>query len=284
MNFLKIIIEKLSSQTSRDISFELLKESLEKGFDHFVFESDAMKRIDEEITRVAQIDEFTILLTGETGVGKDLVAIEIHGRSKRRDKNFVIISLAEIRDSVIKSEIFGYEREAFTGAERRKLGRFELANGGTLYLAEISEIPHEVQVELFSFFQYRAITRVGGTEQIKLNLNLIMATNQDIEKLNKEGKLRDDFYHRINVFRIHIPPLRERKEDIPILVNYFLNKFSLKYYGFRRVLKVSDDVLDLFLNYSWPGNVRELSNVIESAVLKAPFDSDELTVNCYGWV
>jgi Nif-specific regulatory protein len=223
-----------------------------------------MRQVYEQIARVAGTNT-TVLIRGESGTGKELIAHAIHYSSPRARKPFIRVSCAALPDSLIESELFGYEKGAFTGAQARKKGRFELAEGGTLFLDEIGEINLSTQVKLLRVLQEREFERLGGTETIKTNVRLIVATNADLEKAIAAGTFREDLFYRLNVFTIYVPPLRERKPDILLLVDHFLEKYSLEH-G-RQVKRVSTPAIDMLMSYHWPGNVRELENVIERAVL-----------------
>ncbi len=207
----------------------------------------------------------TVLITGESGTGKELVARALHDHSSRKDKPFIKVNCAAIPKELIESELFGYERGAFTGAVSSKPGRFELANGGTLFLDEIGEIPVEMQVKLLRALQESEFERVGGIKTIRVDVRLVAATNRDLERLIASGTFRKDLFYRLNVVGIRLPPLRERKTDVPLLVEHFLAKFNdrLK----KHVSGVDADALDLLTSYGWPGNIRELENVVERAVL-----------------
>ena len=262
---LRLIVEK--ALTYRKIKKEnvLLKSQvfydLEKS--GIVGESEGIKRVLNLIKKVAPTDS-TVLITGESGSGKELVAKAIHLNSKRKDNKFLSINCAALPETLLESELFGYERGAFTGAEKSKPGLFELAHGGTLFLDEIGEMPLSMQAKLLRVLEDFTIRRLGGREDIKVDVRLICATNRDIEKEVKEGMFREDLYYRINVFNIHIPPLKERKKDIPLLLNYFVDKFSKKL-GIKKP-QISKEFLKLLESYSFPGNVRELENIVERAI------------------
>ncbi len=226
-------------------------------------ESDAIKKVKNLIQKVALTDS-TVLITGESGVGKELVAKAVHSGSKRREKRFLSINCAALPENLLESELFGYEKGAFTGAETSKPGLFELADGGTLFLDEIGEMPMQMQAKLLRVLQDFTIRRLGGREDKRINVRLICATNRDIEREIKNGKFREDLFYRINVFNIYVPPLRERKEDIPVLVNHFLNKLSVKFGKSKP--SVSPDAMKILENYRYPGNVRELENIMERAL------------------
>jgi Nif-specific regulatory protein len=207
----------------------------------------------------------TALIRGESGTGKELIAHAIHYNSLRANKPFVKVSCAALPDSLIESELFGYEKGAFTGAQQRKKGRFELAEGGTLFLDEIGDIPLATQVKLLRVLQEREYERLGGTETLKSNVRLITATNKDLEKAIAEGTFREDLYYRLNVFTIFVPPLRERKTDLLLLADHFLETFSRTHS--KNIKRISTPAIDMLMSYHWPGNVRELENTLERAVL-----------------
>ena len=226
-------------------------------------ESRAIRHVREMITRAAPTDS-SVLLTGPSGVGKELAASAIHNQSGRADGRFVAINCPSIPQTLIESEMFGYERGAFTGADRSKMGLVELAQGGTLFLDEVAELPIEMQVKLLRVIQEREIQRVGGLRQIPVDLRLIAATNRDLVQELKEGRFREDLYFRLNVIQIELPPLKERPEDIPLLVGHFVEHLG------RRIMKrpgmrLTDEAMEALVAYDWPGNVRELENVIERA-------------------
>lgn len=264
-----------------DIRKSLIEKSKEKSIlpkdalDAIIGESEEMKQIKDLIRRVAGTDA-TVLITGESGTGKELIANAIHALSPRRDGPFVKVNCGSIPETLLEAELFGHEKGAFTGAITRRKGRFELANGGTIFLDEIGEISPKLQVALLRVLQEKEFQRVGGEEDIKVDVRIIAATNKNLEEEVKKGNFREDLYYRINIITIHIPPLRQRKVDIPILATHFLNLYSNTY---KKTVKVlSKDLLDILIEYPWPGNVRELQNFIESAVIMC--NKDELTVEC----
>ncbi|MEN2994798.1 MAG: sigma-54 dependent transcriptional regulator [Thermodesulfovibrio sp.] len=202
----------------------------------------------------------TVLIMGESGTGKELVAKMIHKKSSRADKPFIPVNCAAIPSELLESELFGHEKGAFTGAHNCRYGRFELANEGTIFLDEIGDMPLHLQVKILRVIQEKTFERIGGTRPIRVDVRIIAATNKDLENEVKEGRFREDLFWRLNVVPVVIPPLRERKEDIPLLCDYFIEKFSKKF-GYS--LKIKPEVMEIFLNYTWPGNVRELENLIE---------------------
>lgn len=232
--------------------------------------SEPMLKIYDTIKKVAPTPT-TVLISGETGTGKDLIAYAIHRNSPRRDNPFVKINCAAIAENLIESELFGYEKGAFTGAVSTKPGRFELADKGTLFLDEVGEIPRDMQVKLLRVIQDHEFERVGGLRTIKVDVRLIAATNRNLLQDVKDGRFREDLYYRLNVFPTHLPPLRERREDILPLTDYFIEKFNGKLE--RQVKHIDARVKDLLVNYDWPGNIRELENLIERIVLMAGGDT-----------
>lgn len=232
--------------------------------------SKSMAEIFDTIKKVAPTTT-TILITGETGTGKELVANAIHRNSTRKNDPFIKINCSAISENLIESELFGYERGAFTGAISRKPGRFELAHKGTLFLDEVGDIPKEMQVKLLRVIQDHEFERVGGLQTIKVDVRLIAATNRNLLQDVKEGNFRADLYYRLNVVPVHLSPLRERKEDINLLTDYFKDKFNTKLN--RKIKDIDSRVRELLLNYSWPGNIRELENLIERLILMARGDS-----------
>ena len=235
--------------------------------------SPAMSEIQEIIRRVAAARS-TVLIRGESGTGKELVARALHQHSDRSSAPFVAVSCAALSETLLDSELFGHEKNAFTGAATEKKGRFELANGGTLFLDEIGDISLSVQIKLLRVLQQREFERVGGTKTIKVDVRLIAATNADLEALIKEGKFREDLYYRLDVIQIKLPPLRERPQDIPGLVEEFLIRFSSE--NGRKITSVDPEVLSLFLQYPWPGNVRELENVVERCVVMSDPETESI--------
>ena len=216
------------------------------------------------VSKVAPTDS-TVLITGETGTGKELIARAVHKRSQRSSRAFVSVNCAAIPRDLIASELFGHEKGAFTGATQRRLGRFELAEGGTIFLDEIGELPAETQIALLRVLQEREFERVGGTGSIRTNVRVIAATNRDLQAAIAAGTFRSDLFYRLNVFPIEVPPLRERREDIPVLVEYFIDRFARK--AGKSIRSVNKKSLELLQSYPWPGNIRELQNVIERSVI-----------------
>jgi formate hydrogenlyase transcriptional activator len=247
-------------------------------FEQIVGTSPALQTVLSRLSKVAPSDS-TVLVTGETGTGKELVARAIHRRSRRGSRAFVAVNCAAIPRDLIASELFGHEKGAFTGAIQRRLGRFELAHGGTIFLDEVGELPSETQVALLRVLQEREFERVGGRERIQVDMRVIAATSRDLTAAIADGAFRQDLFYRLNVFPLEMPPLRERQEDIPVLVEYFIGRYGRK--AGKTFRRISKRTLDGLQSYLWPGNVRELQNVIERSVIVA--DTDEFTVD-ESWV
>jgi Nif-specific regulatory protein len=226
--------------------------------------SNALRGVYEMLLKVAP-SEATVLITGESGTGKELIAAEIHRLSKRAEAALVKINCAAIPESLIESELFGHEKGSFTGADKQRKGYFEQAHKGTMFLDEIGEFSPQIQVKLLRVLQERELERVGGSSTIKVDVRLITATNRNLEEEVKAGRFREDLYYRLNVFPIHIPPLRERKSDIVLLADHFAEKYAGK--NGKLIKRISTPAIDLLMSYSWPGNVRELENCIERAVI-----------------
>ncbi|MGB6076117.1 MAG: sigma 54-interacting transcriptional regulator, partial [Candidatus Acidiferrales bacterium] len=255
-----------------------LREQIDRDsmFEDIVGSSEALRKLLRQVSKVAASDS-TVLILGETGTGKELIARAIHKRSRRADHAFIGVNCAAIPTSLIASELFGHEKGAFTGATQRRLGRFESANGGTLFLDEVGDLPPEIQIALLRVLQEREIERVGGGKSIAVDVRVLAATHRDLNTLVAEGKFRQDLLYRLNVVPIEIPPLRERTADIPLLVEYFMDRFGKR--AGKQFKTIDQRSLQLFQAYGWPGNVRELQNVIERAVILAEgetFSVDEI--------
>jgi Nif-specific regulatory protein len=231
---------------------------------NMVGESGAMQRVYQFISKIAPTDA-TVLIGGESGTGKELAARAIHRNSKRAQKSFIAVNCAALSESLLESELFGHERGAFTGAIAQKKGRFEIADGGTVFLDEIGELTPPLQVKLLRVLQEREFERVGGTLTIKVDLRVIAATNKNLENAMVAGEFRHDLYYRLNVVALEMPPLRERREDIMLLANYFVEKYGARCN--RKLRGISPEARERLLAYDWPGNVRELENTIERAVV-----------------
>jgi formate hydrogenlyase transcriptional activator len=267
-------LDQLQSRLEREVPF--LREEIkgERDLRTLTGSTAAMKAVRTAIQQVAHTDS-TVLICGETGTGKELVARAIHQLSPRRDRLLVAVNCAALHPQVLTSELFGHEQGAFTGATRRRIGRFELANGGTIFLDEVAEVPAETQVMLLRVLQERTIERVGGNEPIAVDVRVIAATHQDLGAIVKQGQFRADLFFRLNVFPIQVPALRQHREDIPDLVQHFLYHFNRRM-G-KQVQRIEPATLQLLLSYPWPGNVRELENLVERAMIVA--SSDTLAVD-----
>jgi DNA-binding NtrC family response regulator len=254
--------------THRELVLEniLLRQKLEERseYDEIVGKSDAMQKIYDLISQVAPTDS-TVLITGESGTGKELIAQAIHGNIQRCYMPFVAVSCGALPDSLLESELFGYEKGAFTGADYTKKGRFELADKGTLFLDEIGDISLKTQVDLLRVLQQKEFRRLGGQEEIKVDVRVLAATNQDLKKAIFENRFREDLFYRLNVISIHVPPLRERKEDVPLLAKAFIHRYCLELN--KEPVQITSPAMQLLMDYDWPGNVRELENVIERALV-----------------
>jgi Nif-specific regulatory protein len=243
-----------------------LREELQERYDfsHIIGNSSRMRQVYEQITQVAPTNT-TVLIRGESGTGKELIAHAIHYNSPRSHKPFVKVSCAALPETLIEAELFGHEKGAFTGAQARKQGRFELADGGTLFLDEIGDLSLMTQVKMLRVLQEREFERLGGTTTVKINVRLLTATNRNLEQAITDGYFREDLYYRLNVFSIFVPPLRERKDDILLLADYFLDKYAREHN--KQIKRIATSAIDMLTSYHWPGNVRELENAIERAVL-----------------
>jgi len=242
----------------------LLEDDISIDYNDFIGKSPSMIRVKELIRRVGPTDA-DVLVTGENGTGKEMVARQLHLYSSRAKKVFLKVDIGSLNENLFESELFGHEKGSFTDAREQKSGRFELASGGTLFIDEIGNLDLRLQSKILSVIQNREIFRVGGDRAIPVDIRLICATNQDLPKMVKEGTFREDLYYRINMFEIEIPPLRERLDDIPPLVNYYLDKFKIKYH--KPGLKLTSSIILKLKKYGWPGNIRELKNSIERAVI-----------------
>ncbi len=243
-----------------------LREQIDRDsmFEDIVGSSESLRKVLRQVAKVAPSDS-TVLILGETGTGKELIARAIHRRSRRAERAFIGVNCAAIPASLIASELFGHEKGAFTGATQRRIGRFESANGGTIFLDEVGDLPPETQIALLRVLQERKIERVGGNQPISVDVRVLAATHRDLDALLAEGKFREDLLYRLNVVPIEAPPLRERVSDIPLLVEYFIDRFGKR--AGKKFRTIDKKSLKLFEGYSWPGNVRELQNVIERAVI-----------------
>jgi DNA-binding NtrC family response regulator len=262
----EVQIKKIVAHRELVLENILLRQKLEErsDYDEIIGKSDPMQEIFTLITQVAPTDS-TVLITGESGTGKELIAQAIHGNSQRCYMPFIAVSCGALPDSLLESELFGYEKGAFTGAEFTKKGRFELADKGTIFLDEIGDISLKTQVDLLRVLQQKAFRRLGGQEEIEVDVRILAATNRDLKQAISENRFREDLYYRLNVISIHVPPLRERKEDIPLLVKAFIRRYCLEMN--KEAVNISPSALNSLIDYDWPGNVRELENVIERALV-----------------
>src|SRR5713101_4939129 len=247
--------------------------------EEIVGSSPALRRVLTQVEKVAATDS-TVLILGETGTGKELIARAIHNRSTRTGRAFVSVNCAAIPTSLIASELFGHEKGAFTGAIQRRIGRFESADGGTLFLDEIGELPPETQVALLRVLQERTLERVGGLRPVAVDVRVLAATNRDLDAAIADGSFRKDLFYRLNVFPVHLPALRERGGDIPLLVEYLVARYAQK--AGKRIQRIGNETMDLFKRYSWPGNVRELQNVIERAVILCDGETFSVDASWFG--
>ncbi len=264
-------IEERTQNENVALREEILRSSM---FEEIVGSSEALRRVLAQVSKVAPTDS-TVLILGETGTGKELIARAIHNRSKRSTRAFIRVNCAAIPSSLIASELFGHEKGSFTGALQRRLGRFESADGGTIFLDEIGDLPPEAQVNLLRVLQEREFERVGGNQTISVDVRVLAATNRDLSSAVTDGAFRRDLFYRLNVFPIQLPALRERVDDIPLLVEYLIDRYAQK--TGKKLRNISKETLDLFQGYDWPGNIRELQNVVERAVILC--DGDTFSVD-----
>ena len=262
----ELLVKKLAEHQELIEENLSLRQRLEDRyhFENIITKSPKMQRL-IELIKVVGKSNATVLITGESGTGKELVARATHSQSSRHNKPFVAVSCAALPESLLESELFGHEKGSFTGAYTQKKGKFEFANGGTLFLDEVGEMSANIQVHLLRVLEEKEFTRVGGNEPIRVDLRVISATNKDLRKAIEKQEFREDLYYRLNVVNIELPPLRERKEDVPLLAEHFLNKFAAD--NRKEVTGFSPDAMEFLLGYDWPGNVRELENAIERAVI-----------------
>ena len=267
--FLLLVERALDMRRLRDENVRLRKDlNRYYGLPNIIGEGAAMKKVFSLIERVAASDS-TVLLLGESGTGKELVATTIHYQSRRRDKPVIKVNCGALPESLMESELFGHEKGAFTGAVKRRPGRFELADGGTIFLDEIGDIPPATQTKLLRVIQERTFDRLGGTDTLSADVRIIAATNKDLEEEVRKGRFREDLYYRLNVIPITLPPLRERREDIPLLVDFFLDKCKVK---LSRNVRLSGDAMEALLSHDYPGNIRELENILERCVTLSASD------------
>lgn len=263
---LKAILEQENNYLKEEIK-------LNHNFDHIIYSSDKIAQLLDQVEQVAPVDA-TVLIMGETGTGKELIARSVHNLSPRKNNPLVKVNCAALPKDLIESELFGHEKGAFTGASQQKIGRFELAQNGTIFLDEIGELPLDLQPKLLRVLQEGELQRLGGNKTIHLNVRVIAATNRDLRQEAQKGKFREDLFYRLHVFPITIPPLRDRKEDIGPLVNFFIQKYGRKFN--KKIDHIPNSAITILENYDWPGNIRELENMVERALIlsrngKLPF-------------
>jgi two-component system response regulator AtoC len=265
---LELVIQRALNNRRVEAENVNLREQIDQkyGLENIIGESAAMRQVFETIQQVAP-SRATVLITGATGTGKELIAKAIHNLSPRKNGSFIAVHAAALPTSLLESELFGHEKGAFTGAVERRIGRFELADGGTLFLDEVGELEPSMQVKLLRVLEERAFERVGGAKTLQVDVRLVAATNKDLKKLVSEGKFRDDLFYRLSVVAVDLPLLRERRDDIPLLVKSFLDEFSRE--NGKQVGELTPEAMNLLLAYDWPGNVRELRNAIEQMVVLA---------------
>ena len=263
---LTMIVKRALQSRELSIRHRRLLEEMEKSrsFEHIIGKSAEMQKIFQKVRRVAD-SKASVLITGESGVGKELITDAIHNLSSRKDKPFIKVHCAALSESLLESELFGHEKGAFTGATGRKHGRFELANGGTIFLDEIGEINQNVQIKILRVLQEKQFERVGGEETLSVDVRVIAATNKDLEKEVREGRFREDLFYRLNVVQIEVPPLRERKDDIPLMIASFIKEASEE--NGKNIMGVDAKARSALYRYDWPGNIRQLQNCIESSVV-----------------
>jgi DNA-binding NtrC family response regulator len=268
LNEMRVVVRRALEREHLQDELRQLKGKVErrKGFYNIVGNSKGMREVFETAETVFDND-ITVLITGESGVGKELIAEAIHYNSPRRAKPFVKLNCAAIPETLLESELFGYEKGAFTGATRQKPGKFELANHGTLLLDEIGDMSLSTQAKLLRVLQEREVERVGGVKPIKVDVRIMASTNQDLAQLVREGRFREDLYFRLNVLPVYIPPLKERGEDIPLLLDHFVNLYKTRFN--KDIEGFSEEAMDILMGHSWPGNVRELENVVQRAIILA---------------
>jgi DNA-binding NtrC family response regulator len=272
---LELVIQRVLNSRRIESENVNLREQIQQkfGLDNIIGESPAMRTVFETVQQVAP-SRATVLITGETGTGKELIAKAIHNLSPRKNGPFVAVHAAALPTSLLESELFGHEKGAFTGAVERRIGRFELADGGTLFLDEVGELEPSMQVKLLRVLEERAFERVGGARTLQVDVRLVAATNKELKKLVSEGKFRDDLFYRLSVVTVDLPALRERREDIPLLVKGFLDEFGRE--NNKQIRELTPEAMNVLLAYNWPGNVRELRNAIEQMVVLAR--NERLTV------
>ncbi|MCR4322265.1 MAG: sigma-54 dependent transcriptional regulator [Candidatus Brocadiaceae bacterium] len=265
---IRLVIQRAFERQNLITEIRTLRKELEERFslDNIIGKSNAMQRVYDSILQVANTDA-TVLITGETGTGKELVAHAIHHNSNRKKSPFVVINCSALPETLLESELFGHEEGAFTGATKQRIGKFEYAATGTVFFDEMGNMPLSMQTKLLRLLQEKSFERVGGNQTIKVDVRVLAATNKDLNKLSEEGCFRKDLYYRLNVIPIQLPSLKERREDIPLLVTHFIEKYNKVFK--KEIKSISQHVLNIMMSYGWPGNVRELENLVERTVIMA---------------
>ncbi|UJS17586.1 MAG: sigma-54 dependent transcriptional regulator [Candidatus Jettenia sp.] len=265
---IRLVIQRALERQNLITEIKTLRKELEERFslDNIIGKSYAMQRVYDLILQVANTDA-TVLITGETGTRKELVAHAIHHNSKRKNCPFVVINCSALPESLLESELFGHEEGAFTGATKQRVGKFEFADTGTVFFDEMGNLPLSMQTKLLRLLQEKSFERIGGNQTIKVDVRVLAATNKDLNKLSEEGCFRKDLYYRLNVIPIQLPSLKERREDIPLLVTHFIEKYNKVFK--KEIKSISQNVLNIMMSYGWPGNVRELENLVERALIMA---------------
>ncbi|MDN3511541.1 MAG: sigma-54 dependent transcriptional regulator [Candidatus Jettenia sp.] len=265
---IRLVIQRAFERQNLITEIKTLRKELEERFslDNIIGKSYAMQRVYDLILQVANTDA-TVLITGETGTGKELVAHAIHHNSKRKNRPFVVINCSALPESLLESELFGHEEGAFTGATKQRVGKFEFADTGTVFFDEMGNLPLSMQTKLLRLLQEKSFERIGGNQTIKVDVRVLAATNKDLNKLSEEGCFRKDLYYRLNVIPIQLPSLKERREDIPLLVTHFIEKYNKVFK--KEIKSISQNALNIMMSYGWPGNVRELENLVERALIMA---------------
>ena len=265
---IRLVIQRAFERQNLITEIRTLRKELEErfGLDNIIGKSNAMQRVYDLILQVANTDA-TVLITGETGTGKELVAHAIHHNSNRKNCPFVVINCSALPESLLESELFGHEEGAFTGATKQRIGKFEYADTGTVFFDEMGNLPFSMQTKLLRLLQEKSFERIGGNQTIKVDVRVLAATNKDLNKLSEEGCFGKDLYYRLNVIPIQLPSLKERREDIPLLVTHFIEKYNKVFK--KEIKSISQNVLNMMMSYYWPGNVRELENLVERTVIMA---------------
>ena len=265
---IRLVIQRAFERQNLITEIRTLRKELEErfGLDNIIGKSNAMQRVYDLILQVANTDA-TVLITGETGTGKELVAHAIHHNSNRKNCPFVVINCSALPESLLESELFGHEEGAFTGATKQRIGKFEYADTGTVFFDEMGNLPLSMQTKLLRLLQEKSFERIGGNQTIKVDVRVLAATNKDLNKLSEEGCFRKDLYYRLNVIPIQLPSLKERREDIPLLVTHFIEKYNKVFK--KEIKSISQNVLNMMMSYYWPGNVRELENLVERTIIMA---------------